>query len=90
MNRTLLAVALLGTIQICALAQTTQPPAFDLSISREDRLKVFDEACKAVDKYFFDPNFNGIDWRSIKTQVSSARRIRRRQDSIAARPSEHV
>jgi Tricorn protease C1 domain len=68
MNRTLLALALLGTIQICALAQTTQPPAFDLSISREDRLKGFDEACKAVDKYFFDPNFNGIDWRSIKTK----------------------
>jgi carboxyl-terminal processing protease len=68
MDRTLLALALLGAIQICALAQTTQPPAFDLSISREDRLKVFDEACKAVDKYFFDPNFNGIDWRSIKTK----------------------
>jgi carboxyl-terminal processing protease len=68
MNRTLLALALLGGIQIAAFAQATQLPAFDLSISREDRLKVFDEACKAVDKYFFDPNFNGFDWRSIKSR----------------------
>ena len=55
----------LGTIQICAFAQSR---SFDLSISREDRLKVFDAAWKAIDKDFFDPKFNGVDWVSMKTK----------------------
>jgi carboxyl-terminal processing protease len=55
----------LGIIQICAFAQSRN---FDLSISREDRLKVFDAAWKAIDKHFFDPRFNDIDWVSMKTK----------------------
>jgi hypothetical protein len=58
-------VMFLGTIQICAFAQSR---SFDLSISREDRLKVFDAAWKAIDKDFFDPKFNGVDWVSTKTK----------------------
>ena len=55
----------LGTTQICAFAQSRN---FDLSISREDRVKVLDAAWTAIDKNFFDPKFNGVDWVSMKTK----------------------
>lgn len=37
-------------------------------ISRADRLKVFEEAWGAVNKHFFDPNFNGVNWAQVREQ----------------------
>jgi carboxyl-terminal processing protease len=35
-------------------------------ISRTDRLEVFDKAWEAVNKHFYDPKFNGVDWPQMK------------------------
>lgn len=39
-----------------------------LMIGRTDRLKVFEEAWQTVNKHFFDPKFNGVDWARIREQ----------------------
>ena len=49
-----------------AVAQENTPEA--LTISRADRLKVFEEVWEAVNKHFFDPNFNGVNWAQVREQ----------------------
>lgn len=57
----LLAVLLVST---SVFAQENAPDP--LMISRTDRLKVFEEVWQTVNKHFFDPNFNGVDWAKVR------------------------
>ncbi len=34
----------------------------------EIRKKTFEKAWKTVDKHFYDPKFNGVDWKAVKKQ----------------------
>jgi carboxyl-terminal processing protease len=40
----------------------------NLQISPADRLIVFDKAWETVNKNFFDPKFNGVNWAQMKTK----------------------
>jgi carboxyl-terminal processing protease len=48
-----------------ALAQAPPP---EIAISPRDRLKVFDKTWEIVNKKFYDPKFNGVDWPAMKTK----------------------
>ena len=39
----------------------------DVDFDREKQV-VFDEAWDTLDRYFFDPNFNGKDWKAIRAE----------------------
>jgi carboxyl-terminal processing protease len=53
------------------LAQAPSPdPA--AQISRQERLKVFDKAWEAIDRHFYDPKFNGIDWPGMRMKYRPA------------------
>src|SRR5262249_23527180 len=39
-----------------------------VSSSPQSRLKVFDEVCQAIEKEYFDPAFNGIDWAALQAK----------------------
>ncbi|MBL8190122.1 MAG: hypothetical protein JNK38_19055 [Acidobacteria bacterium] len=62
----LLAVLLVST---SVLAQENAPDP--LMISRTDRLKVFEEVWQTVNKHFFDPDFNGVNWAQVREQYRS-------------------
>lgn len=51
-----------------ALASPQKDSPEPMAISRQDRLKVFDEAWQAVNKHYFDPQFNGVNWERVKEQ----------------------
>jgi len=36
----------------------------------ELRKKTFEKAWKTVDKHFYDPKFNGVNWKSVKKQYA--------------------
>jgi carboxyl-terminal processing protease len=63
------AIVLVGLIliQSAVLAQdVNRPPDAALQISLENRLDVFNQAWETVDKKFFDPTFNGVNWLQVK------------------------
>lgn len=37
-----------------------------VSLSREERLKVFDQVWRAIYDNYYDKNFRGVDWRQQK------------------------
>ena len=62
-------IALAGVIalQSFVLAQESfKPGPPDMRISREDRLKVFAKLWDRVNKEYFDPQFNGVNWAQMK------------------------
>ena len=63
-------IALVGVIalQSLALAQESPKPTSpdSLTISREDRLKVFAKLWETVNEEYFDPQFNGVNWALMK------------------------
>jgi len=67
-HRLVRSLVLIGIIllQCFAVAQESGPAVPDLQISLPDRLKVFDKLWEKVNKYFFDPKFNGVNWAQMK------------------------
>jgi carboxyl-terminal processing protease len=67
-NAILRIIILAGMIilQSFAFAQEPLPTIPDLQISLSDRLNVFDKAWETVNKNFFDPKFNGVNWPQMK------------------------
>ncbi len=68
-------------LQPFVLAQESSKPATPdpLAISREDGVKVFEKLWEAVNKEYFDPKFNGVDWAQLKAKYRpqvEARKIR--------------
>jgi len=63
-------VGLLGVmaLQPYVLAQESPKPATPdpLAISREDKLKVFEKLWEIVNKEYYDPQFNEVDWAKVK------------------------
>jgi carboxyl-terminal processing protease len=35
------------------------------SLSRQDRIEIFEEVWKTINEQYYDPSFNGVDWRAI-------------------------
>ena len=69
--KTIVLVGLVGMIFLgsIAFAQDVPGPVIpDLKISLADRLDVFNNAWEAVNKHFFDPKFNGVDWAQMKVK----------------------
>ena len=60
MRRLLLLIILLSAAVLTASAQLRSQNTPEL------RKKTFEKAWKTVDKNFYDPNFNGVDWKAIK------------------------
>lgn len=65
-------IVLAGTILLesLALAQDIPRPTVpdNLQISLADRSIVFNKAWEAVNKNYFDPKFNGVDWSQMKAK----------------------
>jgi carboxyl-terminal processing protease len=56
-------------LQTFALGQGLPRPAVpDLQISLTDRLNVFNKTWETVNKHFFDPKFNSVDWEQMKVK----------------------
>jgi len=67
----LICVSLLaGTVDVqpFVLAQegAKSAPADSFTISREEKLKVFEKLWEVVDKQYFDPRLNGVDWAAVR------------------------
>jgi carboxyl-terminal processing protease len=56
-----------------ASASTPRP------LSPKDRTAIFDKVWKAIDEHYYDPAFNGVDWKAIRAKYESG---------IAAAPSD--
>lgn len=59
-----------------AEAVTSQPPAN--SMSAKERVEVFEEVWETINKKYYDPTFNGVDWKAVRE------RYRRRLDAVSA------
>jgi carboxyl-terminal processing protease len=63
-------IALVGVIALQSLAkaqESPKPASHDsLTISREDRLKVFEKLWETVNEKYFDAQFNGVNWAQMK------------------------
>lgn len=44
----------------------TQARVVDSSVSEKEKLEVFDEVWKTVNRYYYDEKFNGIDWNKAR------------------------
>src|SRR2546430_682380 len=55
-------------LQPYVLAQESPKPTSpdSLTISREDRLNVFEKLWETVNEKYFDPQFNGVNWAQMK------------------------
>jgi carboxyl-terminal processing protease len=55
-------------LPIIASAQDIRPPTAsdNLQIPVADRLNIFDKAWETINKNFYDPNFNGVNWAQMK------------------------
>ncbi|HEX8161258.1 MAG TPA: S41 family peptidase [Pyrinomonadaceae bacterium] len=55
--------------------QNAAPPA--PSLTAEERLRLFDEIWHTIDEGFYDPSFNGVDWRAVgeryRPRIAAAR-----------------
>jgi carboxyl-terminal processing protease len=50
-----------------ALARAAaRPSASPDSLSAKDRLEVFEEVWEEIDEKYYDPNFNGVNWREVR------------------------
>ncbi|HXG64557.1 MAG TPA: S41 family peptidase [Blastocatellia bacterium] len=38
------------------------------ALSRSDRLEIFEEVWEDINEYYYDPNFNGVDWRAVRAR----------------------
>lgn len=80
-----LVTALLGSASVGSRSNTVQggiksaafPSLLD-SLSAKDRLEVFEEVWKTVNDKYYDPAFNGVDWRAVRE------RYRLRMDQAAS------
>jgi carboxyl-terminal processing protease len=61
-------LAALILVQSIAVAQNISNPiaSANFQISVTDRLTIFDKAWETIDKNFFDPKFNGVNWAQMK------------------------
>lgn len=53
-----------------------------LSAAEQSRLAVFDQVWKTINDNFFDPKFNGVDWKALQQQYRSRLRQLPEQESI--------
>jgi carboxyl-terminal processing protease len=59
----LLALCLL----VCSTGIATRAQDTGLPLSREERVKVFERVWQAVNENYYDKNFNGVNWRGLRT-----------------------
>jgi carboxyl-terminal processing protease len=38
------------------------------ALSANDRAAIFDKVWKAIDKHYYDPAFNGVDWKAVRAK----------------------
>jgi carboxyl-terminal processing protease len=72
----ILVIAVLGAWCI-AHSRPVQPGS---SLSITDRAAVFDEVWQLVADKYYDPNYNGVDWKAARA------RYRPQLDDVAAKP----
>ncbi len=68
---------LVSWLALVASAQEAGP-----SLSREERLKVFTRVWQAINDRYYDPNFNGVDWRRLKSQYQPKVELARNNDEL--------
>jgi carboxyl-terminal processing protease len=57
-------LALFITIGLSILSAAA-PPAIAKPLSAGDRVKLFEEVWKAINEKYYDPTFNGINWKKV-------------------------
>jgi len=65
----LLRSLVLALLTLCLLISVPNTRAQDaaLQLSREDRVKVFERVWQGVNENYYDKNFNGMNWREVRT-----------------------
>ncbi|MEG3436666.1 S41 family peptidase [Pannus brasiliensis CCIBt3594] len=73
-----------GAIFLLAIAGV----AGDRSLSANDRTAIFSQVWQTVDREFFDPKFNGVDWPAMKEQYGSVAAKARSREEFAVTVNE--
>ncbi|HSE97740.1 MAG TPA: S41 family peptidase [Blastocatellia bacterium] len=67
--------ALLALYGIAAPFQTQTAPVSALivdqeksSLTSEDRVEIFEEVWETIEEKYYDPNFNGVDWKAVRAR----------------------
>ncbi|MBA3242145.1 MAG: hypothetical protein H0T60_13030 [Acidobacteria bacterium] len=37
----------------------------DSSLSRQERIEIFEDVWKTINEQYYDPSFHGVDWRQV-------------------------
>jgi carboxyl-terminal processing protease len=54
-----------GTSKRTAPAVATNPVDAPATLSRQDRIEIFEEVWKTINEEYYDPSFNGINWQEV-------------------------
>ena len=69
-------MAALALALACAVSVKAQSSAN--SLSAKERVEVFEEVWKTIDEKYYDPSFNGVDWKAVRE------RYRPRVDALSS------
>ncbi len=71
--------AALALALACAVSVKAQSPARSSSstLSSKERVELFEQVWKTIDEKYYDPSFNGVDWKAVRE------RYRPRVETIA-------
>ena len=66
---TTMALLTVALLLACGMTKTPVPssaaPTAPASLSREERIEIFDEVWKTINEQYYDPSFHGVDWQEV-------------------------
>jgi carboxyl-terminal processing protease len=54
-----------GTSKQPALSVTAESANYSDSLSRQERIEIFEDVWKTINEQYYDPSFNGVDWQAV-------------------------
>ncbi|HVG31118.1 MAG TPA: S41 family peptidase [Pyrinomonadaceae bacterium] len=55
-----------GLVSCHRASNTSPPPPAARALTAEERRQLFDEIWQTINDEFYDPSFNGVDWRAVR------------------------
>ena len=54
-----------GTSKQPALSVTAESANYSDSLSRQERIEIFEDVWKTINEQYYDPSFNGVNWQAV-------------------------
>lgn len=66
-NPTILLFLIFALLTACGSSRQIHPTmaAADSSLSRQDRIEIFEDVWKTVNEQYYDPSFHGANWQEV-------------------------